>query len=76
MPVTNVAHHRHEALVWRNNAACAEHRFHDKCSDRVGALEADFSIQQIGAELRQAGRIGFVERIAIAPGRCDVKTAR
>ncbi len=76
VPVADLAHARHEALVRRDHPARAQHRLHDEGGDGARALEGDLVLQRGEAQLRQPGRVGFVERVAIGVGGRDVVAAR
>ena len=75
MPVTDVAHHRHEAFMRRDHTACAQHRFHDEGGNGVGTLKGNLVGKGGSTELGQPRRIAFIKRVAIGIGGRDMIAA-
>ena len=59
----------------RNDPARAQDRLHDKGRNGARPLEGDLILQCLQAQLREFGRIGFVEGVAIDVGCWDVVAA-
>ena len=75
VPVADVPHHRHEALMRGHDAAGTEDGFHDEGSDGARPLERDLVLERRRAKTGQPLRIGFVERIAVRVRCRDVMAA-
>ncbi|MCY1217940.1 hypothetical protein D9M72_298710 [compost metagenome] len=73
--VADLADQRPVVLRRHDHATGALDRLGDEGGHGVRALELDFPLQQVGADLPEFFRVLAV-RVAVEPGRVDVETAR